>query len=184
MASVTELWGNLVGVAPVESSLGGTSEEMSAISSQGNRGDRAHNLGLRLDKHGGSVNLGDSTITSTNKHVTVWQKLENVDSELEESLGWSDSLVKLADKINLDNITSEGTQIGRGVIIVDFDALELTLDLTSVDVVVSNLLGNEVASPDSHTVVVDSDEFVVGVVEEFDLVSNVHTNGVTADSLA
>jgi len=31
---------------------------------------------------------------------------------------------------------------------------------------------------------VDSDKLIVGVVEEFNLVSNVHTNGVTDESFA
>jgi hypothetical protein len=184
VASVTELGGNLVGVAPVESGLGGTSEEVSSISSQRDGGHGSHNLGGALDHHGGSVDLGDSAITSTSEHISVGEELEHVNTELEQHLGWADSLIQLADEIDLNNITGEGTKVGRGIIGVDLNALELTLNLASVNIVVSNLLSNEVASPDSHAVVVNSNELVVGVVKEFDLVGNIHTDGVTAHSLA
>jgi len=109
--------------------------------------------------------------------------LEHVDTELEEFLSWADTFVELADEVDFDDITGEGTEISRGVVVVDLNALELTLDLTGVDVVVSYFLRNEVTSPHSHTVVVNSDELVVSVVEELDLVSNVHADGVAAHSL-
>jgi hypothetical protein len=56
--------------------------------------------------------------------------------------------------------------------------------LTHVDVLVQNLLVNKVHSPDADTVVVDSDEFLVGVVVESDLVGNVHANTVSDNSFA
>ena len=49
---------------------------------------------------------------------------------------------------------------------------------------VSDLLCYEVAVPDAETVVVDGDELVVGVVKEFDLVGDVHTDWVTAEGFA
>jgi hypothetical protein len=60
--------------------------------------------------------------------------------------------------------------------------------LTGVDVLEGNLLGNEVARPDSHTVVVNGDKLIVGAVEELDLVGDVHadlmaTNGFSGLNL-
>jgi len=59
-----------------------------------------------------------------------------------------------------------------------------TLNLTHVDVLVKNLLLNKVDSPDADSVVVDSDEFLVGVVEESDLVCNVHADSVSDNSFS
>lgn len=47
----------------------------------------------------------------------------------------------------------------------------------------SNLLSNEVTRPDADAIVVDGDELVVGVVEEFDFIRDVRTNVVTANGL-
>ena len=103
---------------------------------------------------------------------------------MEELLSWADTFVELADEVDFDDITCEGTEVSRGVVVVDLNALELTLDLTGVDVVVSHFLRNEVTSPHSHTVVVNSDELVVSVVEELNLVGDVRANSVSANSLA
>ena len=46
------------------------------------------------------------------------------------------------------------------------------------------LLGNEVTGPDSHSIVVDSDEFAVGIVEELNLVSDIHTDVMAADGFS
>jgi len=51
--------------------------------------------------------------------------------------------------------------------------------LSHVDILVENLLGDKVNIPETETIVVDGDELIVGVVEEFDLVSDVHSNVVS-----
>jgi len=112
VASVTELRGNLVSVTPVEGCFGGTSEEVSGISSQGDGSHRSHNLGSALDHHALSVDLGNSAVTSADKHVTVGEELKDVDTELEKHLGWADSLVELTDEVDFDNITGEGAEVG------------------------------------------------------------------------
>lgn len=70
------------------------------------------------------------------------------------------------------------------IIRVNDNAVEYSLDLAHVDVLVLHLLGNEVAGPDSESVVVDGDELVVVLVEEINLVGNIHANGVSANSLS
>lgn len=100
---------------------------------------------------------------------------------MEETLGWANSLVELTDEVDLDDVTGKGTEVSAGVVRVDLNALVLSLDLTGVDVLEANLLGNEVAGPDSDSVVVDGDELVVGTVEEFNLVGDIHTDIVAAD---
>ena len=56
--------------------------------------------------------------------------------------------------------------------------------MTGVDVLKGNLLGDEVAGPDSHAVVVDGDELVVGAVEELDLVGDVHADLVATNGFS
>jgi len=56
--------------------------------------------------------------------------------------------------------------------------------LSHVDVLVEDFLVNKVDSPDADTVVVDCDEFLVGVVEESDLVGNVHADSVSNNSFS
>jgi|TARA_B110000285_G_scaffold225320_1_gene283391 hypothetical protein len=51
--------------------------------------------------------------------------------------------------------------------------------LSHVDILVENLLGDEVNIPETESIVVDGDQLIVGVVEEFDLVSDVHSNVVS-----
>jgi len=48
--------------------------------------------------------------------------------------------------------------------------------LSHVDVLVENLLGDEVDVPETESVVVDGDKLIVGVVEEFNLVGDVHAD--------
>jgi len=100
---------------------------------------------------------------------------------LEETLGWANSLVELTNEVDLDDVSGKGTEVSAGVVRVDLNALVLSLDLTGVDVLEANLLGNEVAGPDSDSVVVDGDELVVGAVEEFNLVGDIHTDIMAAD---
>jgi hypothetical protein len=47
-----------------------------------------------------------------------------------------------------------------------------------------NLLLGVVDVPNTHSVVVDRDHVVVGLVEEGDLVGDVHTNSVATDSIS
>lgn len=71
MASVSELGGDIVSVAPVDGGLVGSSEAMSGVSGEGDGGDSAHNLGFTLDEHVLASELGNSTITSTDHNVVV-----------------------------------------------------------------------------------------------------------------
>jgi len=97
---------------------------------------------LRLDQHAYGVDLSDGTVTCANEQIAVLEQCKHVDALLEEAFGWADSLVKLADEIDLDNITSERTEVGSGVIGSNFDALVLSLDLASVNVLEGNFLGD------------------------------------------
>ena len=70
------------------------------------------------------------------------EQCKHVDALLEEAFGWADSLVELADEIDLDNITSERTEVGSRVVGSNFDALVLSLDLAGVNVLEGNFLGD------------------------------------------
>lgn len=97
---------------------------------------------MRLDQHAYGVDLSDGTVTCANEQIAVLEQCKHVDALLEEAFGWADSLVELADEIDLDNITSERTEVGSSVVGSNFDALVLSLDLASVDVLEGNFLGD------------------------------------------
>lgn len=103
---------------------------------------------------------------------------------MEKSLVGADALEEASLEVDLNDISSSGSEVGHAVVWRNFNALENSLDLAHVDVLVSDLLGYEVAVPDTEAVVVDGDELVVGVVKEFDLVGDVHTDWVTAEGFA
>lgn len=103
---------------------------------------------------------------------------------MEKAFGRSNSLVDLAKEIDFNDVTSECTKISTGIISIYLNALVLSLDLACVDVLEANFLGYKVAGPDSNSVIVDGNELVVGVVEEFDLVSDIHADVVATDSLS
>jgi hypothetical protein len=51
--------------------------------------------------------------------------------------------------------------------------------LAHIDVLEGDFFGNKVDSPNSNAVVMNSDELRVCVVEESDLVGNIHTNWIS-----
>lgn len=130
------------------------------------------------------VDLGDGAVTSTGEEVTVGEEGQHIDTLLEKALGGANTLVEAALKVDFNDVTSQSTEVRTGVGGVNANALVLALNLTHVDVLVSYLLGNEVAGPDTEAVVVDRDQLVVGGVEERDLVGNVHAHGVAANGFA
>lgn len=176
MASVSELGCNIVGVAPVDGGLVGSGEAVSGVGGKGDGGDSAHDLGLTLDEHVLASQLGNGTVTSSNHNIIVVKELDGVNSLGEESLGWANSLEEAFVERDLNNISSACSEEGVHVGGVNGDASVVTLDLAHVDVLVENLLGDEVDVPEAESVVVDSDELVVSVVEELNLVSNVHSD--------
>jgi len=103
---------------------------------------------------------------------------------LEQTFGGANTLVKATLKVDLNDVTGEGTQVSAGICGVDTDALVLALDLAHVDVLVGDLLCYEVASPNAESVVVDGHKLVVSSVEESNFVSDVHADGVAANSFA
>jgi hypothetical protein len=62
--------------------------------------------------------------------------------------------------------------------------LEFSFDLSHVDVLESDFLSNQINGPDADSVVVDSDQLRVCVVEEFNLVSNIHANWISTESFS
>lgn len=184
MACVSKLGVNLVSVAPVDGGFVGTGEQVGLVGGQGDRGDGAHNLGLTLDSHAFDVHLGDGAISSSDEEVSVLDKFDAVDTLLEKSLVGSNPLEEASFEVNLDDITSAGSEVGELVVGGDFDALENSLNLTHVDVLVTNFLSVEVAVPHSEAVVVDSNQLGGGVLEEDNFVGDVVADGVSADRFA
>ena len=111
MTSVTEFRGDLVSVTPVEGCLVSTSEEVGGVSGQGDGCNGTHNLGLTLDKHAAAIDLGNRAVTSSDKQVTVGQLSDYVDTLGEETLSGANSLVELANKVNLNNVSSESSEV-------------------------------------------------------------------------
>ena len=95
---------------------------------------------------------------------------------LEEDVSWSNSLEESAIEADLDDITSESAHESTSVVRGDSDALESSLDLAHLEVLIEDLLLDVVDVPDADTIVVNGNEVVGRVVVEADLVSDVHTD--------
>jgi len=65
MARVAEFGGDRISVAPIKGCLGCASEEVSAVSGQGDACNSTHNFGFALDKHVLAADFGNSAVTST-----------------------------------------------------------------------------------------------------------------------
>ena len=130
------------------------------------------------------LDLGNGTITSTSKKIAISEQLHAVDALREKSVCWANSLEESALEINLDNIASESSHEGTGVIGSDNDALVDSLDLAHGEVLEQDFLLGVVDVPDADAIVVDGHQLLVCVVEEADFVSNVHTNSMSTDGLS
>jgi hypothetical protein len=91
MASVSQFWADIIGVAPVNSGLGSSAEEVSGIGGQRDGGNSSHNFSFLSDKEVSGANLGKSTVTRSEEEVTVGEESNAVDTLGEESLVWTNS---------------------------------------------------------------------------------------------
>lgn len=159
---------------------------MGRVSSQGDGRAGAGDFLLALQLHELVVDLelGNGTVTRAEQEVAVGQKLHAVDTLREEAVARADALEEAALKVDLNDITSESTEERAGVIRGDADALVDALDLAHGEVLVEDLLLGVVDVPDADAVVVDGHELLAGVVEEGDLVSDVHADGMATDGLS
>ena len=179
VASVPQLWVDGVGVAPVDGSLGGSTEEVSGVGGERDRCNGSHNLCLLLHKHVLGSNLGDGAVSGTNEEVSVGEKVDAVDALREESLSWANPLEEVVGQGDLNDISSLGSQVGEGVSWVNDAANEDSLDGVHENLVVLHLLLDEVAVPGSDAVVVDGEALGGGVVEEANLVGDIHANWIS-----
>ena len=95
VAGVSQLWGDVVGVAPVDGGLGGSAEEMGRVSGEGQGCNCSHDLGRLLQLHVAAADLGDGSISGAQQEVSIRQKLDGVDALREQFLGWSNPLEKI-----------------------------------------------------------------------------------------
>ena len=110
MAGVSQLWGDVTGVAPVDGSLGGSGEEVGGIGSEGDGSAGSSDLALRLDEHLVGADLGNGAVAATDEEVVVGEEGEAVDTLGEESLGWADSLEEVSLEVDLDDVTGAGSK--------------------------------------------------------------------------
>jgi len=73
MAGVTQLGIDSVSVTPVDGGLVGTGKEMGVVGGQADGGDSTHDLGLLLDGHELSGDLGNGTVAGSDHNVIVLQ---------------------------------------------------------------------------------------------------------------
>ena len=95
---------------------------------------------------------------------------------MEELVAWTNSLEKSTIEIDLDDVTGDSTQESTSVVGSDRDALEPSLDLAHLKVLVEDLFLDVVDIPDANAVIVDGHEVVGRIVVEADFIGNVHTN--------
>lgn len=147
VTGVSQLWADLVSVAPVNGRHGSSTEEVSAVSGERNRSNSSHDLGLGLDEHVLDADLGDRTVSGSNQEISVGNKADTVDTLGEEFLGWSNSLEELLGERNFNDVSSLGSQISKLVIVINDAASENSLDLTHHDVMEVDFLLDKVTVP-------------------------------------
>jgi len=156
------------------------------VGRQRQRCARTSNLLLTLNLHdlGRDLELSDCTVTRAKDHVAVGEELHAVDAHGEEAVARADTLEEAALEVDFDDVASEGAHESTAVIGRDDHALIDALDLAQLQVLVENFLLAVVDVPDADAVVMDSHELLAGVVEEGDLVGNVHANGMANNRLS
>jgi len=80
MAGISQLGSNIISIAPVNCGLIGTTEEMSGVSGKRQRGNSSHYFSKFLNVEIEAVYLGNHTISSTKKEVTIGKKLDALDT--------------------------------------------------------------------------------------------------------
>jgi hypothetical protein len=91
MACVSQFWADIIGVAPVDSGLGCSAEEVCGIGGQRDGSNSSHNFSFLSDKEVSGTDLGKSTISRSEEEVTVGEESNAVDTLREESLVWTNS---------------------------------------------------------------------------------------------
>ena len=77
MAGISQLRSDIVSIAPVDGGLVSPTEEISLVGSERNGCNSSHNLDWLTDElHALGVDLGDLTVSSTDKDVSVVEKLD------------------------------------------------------------------------------------------------------------
>jgi len=127
------------------------------------------------------LDLGDCAVAGAQEQVTVCQQLHAVDALGEELVAWADTLEESALEVDLDDVASERAHEGTRIIGSNHNALVNSLNLAHGEVLEQDFLLSVVDVPDADTIVVDGDQLLIRVVEESDLIGNVHAYIVTAD---
>mmetsp|Transcript_17904 Transcript_17904/g.22484 ORF Transcript_17904/g.22484 Transcript_17904/m.22484 type:complete len:328 (-) Transcript_17904:550-1533(-) len=175
-----------VRVGPVDGGLRGAGKEVCGVGRQRDGRARAGNLLLALQLHHlvRDLELGDGAVTGAEQEVAVSEELHAVDTLGEKAVARANALEKAALEVDLNDIASEGSEERAGVIGSDDNALVDALDLSHGHVVVQDLLLRVVDVPNADAVVVNGHKLLARVVEEGDLVGDVHANSVAANGFS
>ena len=95
---------------------------------------------------------------------------------MEEYVSRTNSLEKSAIQTDLNYVTCESTHESTSVVGSDRDALEPSLDLAHLKVLVKDLFLNVVYVPDANAIIVDGHEVVGRIVVEANFIGNMHAN--------
>lgn len=170
MAGVPEFGSEVGGVDPVDVGLRSSAEEVSVVSSEGNRCNVSHQFALVLDLHGLDRNPGQLALASTNHQIPIRQNPNGRYAETKQSLDWPHSLVDGFFDVDLEDVSGLGAAVDVRVVVVDGCVGELALDVAEVGVEGLDLLVDLVDGQDLDAVVLDCDEPAAVVIEEEDLV--------------
>jgi hypothetical protein len=179
VTSVSKFRADVISIAPIDGSLVGATEEVSGVSSQGNRCNCSHHFSLSLNFHIWWVHLCQGAISSSEEKVSVVQKVDAVNTLREESLLWPNSFKEVLGETDLNNISGLGAKIGKLICWVNDAASEHSLDRVHENLGVLNFLLDKVTVPCSDSVVVDSQALVGGGVVKLHLVGSVHANWIS-----
>lgn len=155
VASISQFGVNLISVTPVDGSFGGSSEEVSVVSSEGDWGYRPHHLGFTLDEHILEPNLSNGSISCAQKQVSILEEGDTIYSLAEQFLSWANSLEEGLFQADFNEVSSLGPQISKWISWVNDNTSEDSPQMAHVDICVLNLLIYEVTEPYSNPVVVN-----------------------------
>lgn len=157
-------------IYPINVGLWCSTEEMSIVSSERNRGDITHNLTLVDDLHSLDWDSCQFSLSSSDNKITVRKNSNGWDSQTEKTLHWTNSLVDSFFDVNLKDISSFCSTIYIRIVVVDSSVGKLTLYITEICIERLNFLVDLVNGKNLNTILLYSDKTIAIIIEEKNLI--------------
>lgn len=169
MTGISEFWSQSGRVDPVNVWLRCSAEEMGVISSECHWSDCAHDLVLFCQLHSLYRDSSEFALSRSNDQVTIGQDSNDIDTQTEEFLDGTNSLVDGFINIDFEDITCLCTYVAVGVIVINSHTGEMSFHITEIYCQRQNFLINLINRKNLNTVLKDSDKFAWIFVEKYNL---------------